>query len=273
MNKRDLRNPLWILIALPFYAYIPLVNRPPYLWTEGESFKEYLDYFAAQSGLIGGLAIVPPDNLWMRLSDSGILLATSFAAAIPFLIFSIFNKKNGILIPLTLIFFLYYFTMITSNAYIYMLPTVAFGALLISRYKIDYVSRILIYIIALTLIAWNLQHYDIGNNLDKELSATNFYQQVEQLPQDAVVYTGVSGWQRGSIWLYNYTNNTDMKSVSALALSEKDKLIGLQNLQIGLTKGVLYRSVDTNAELKQARLEPWHPSIDEMYEAVRLERG
>lgn len=278
LNRRSLKNFFWIFLALPWYAYIPLANREPYLWTKGESFSAYLDYFGSQTGLIMGLAIVPPDNLWMRLHDFGILLITGFGAALPFLFIATVvrsYKKYWLLPALTWVFALYYFTMVTSNAYIYMVATMAFGALLVGRYPISTGPRTIIYGVILATMVWNVNHYDIGVNLDAELSAHNFYEQVRFLPADAVVYTGVSGWQRGAIWLYNYENEqqTGIVSVSALALSEEEKLEGLHQLKRGLNQGLLYRSVDTNAELKQAQLIPWRPTEDEMIRAVRLEEG
>ena len=278
LKRNSLKTFLWIFVALPFYAYIPLANREPYLWTNGESVRAYLDYFGAQTGLIMGLAVVPTDNLFMRISDISILFITGFGATLPILFlatFSITKKKQWVLPILVWTFALYYFTMTTGNAYIYMLPTMAFGALLIAHYPIGGVVRATVVIFLGFIMIWNLNHYDIGNNLDAELSATNFYEQVIQLPDNSVVYTGVSGWQRGSIWLYNYENNqtTGLVSVSALALNDEEKQNGLQFLKDGLSRNQLYRSVDTNAELKQAQLIPWHPTMDEMIRAVRLEKG
>ena len=278
LRKNSLKSFLWIFIALPFYAYIPLANREPYLWTNGESFRAYLDYFGSQSGLIMGLAAVPADNLIMRISDISILMITGFGAALPILFLATFfglKKKQWLLPVLAWAFALYYFTMTTGSAYIYILPTMAFGAVLIARYPIGGIARaVIISVLAFTMV-WNLNHYDIGNNLDAELSATNFYEQVIQLPDNSVVYSGTRGWQRGSIWLYNYENNqtTGIVSVSALALNEEEQLEGLQSLKDGLSRNQLYRSVDTNAELKQAQLILWHPTMDEMISAVRLAKG
>ena len=278
LKKNSLKTFFWIFVALPFYTYIPLANREPHLWTNGESVRAYLDYFGAQTGLIMGLAVVPANNLFMRISDISILFITGFSAALPILFLATFSqlrKKQWILPALVWVFAFYYFTMISGNAYIYMLPTMAFGALLISRYRLSAITQVVILVMVLYGIVWNLNHYDIGNNLDAELSATNFYEQVIQLPDNSVIYVGVSGWQRGSIWLYNYENNqkTGLVSVSALALNDEERQNGLQSLKDGLSYNQLYRSVDTNAELKQAQLIPWHPTMDEMIKAVRLEKG
>ncbi len=278
LRKNSLKNFFWIFVALPFYAYIPLANREPYLWTNGESVRAYLDYFGAQSGLIMGLAVVPSANLLMRISDISILFITGFGAALPILFLATlsgFKKKQWVLPILVWTFALYYFTMVTGTAYIYILPTMAFGVLLIARYPIGGVVRAVVVIFLGFTMLWNLNHYDIGNNLDAELSATNFYEQVIQLPDNSVVYSGTRGWQRGAIWLYNYENNqtTRIVSVSALALNDEEKQNGLQSLKDGLSRNQLYRSVDTNAELKQAQLIPWHPTMDEMIDAVRLEKG
>lgn len=272
LNGKDRRNVLFVLLALPWYLYIPIFNREPYIWIKGNYLKAYIDYFGAQGGLLGGLAIWPPENLIMRMKDITVITLAGFGAAIPFIFLGMrerFRNKDWLLPIIFVIPAAYYFTMLTSNAYIYMLPVFAYGSLLLTGGKIY--SRIIIAVGIVTLLIINAQAYDIGNNLDPEYVAQAYYDRLEELPGDAVIYTYLNGWERGAIWLHNEDFGTNQRSVSKLWISETDRDQRIRDIEYGLENGVLYHSVDVDQTIKHSIIELWNPTLEEVHELLYAE--
>ncbi len=275
-SRQSLKHAAWILIALPFYLYIPIFNREPFLWTTGTDIKAVATYFGSQGGLIGGLAIRPMDNLFGRFHDMGLILLVGFAASLPLLIWAFYDHiktKKWLLPVLVVLPSVYYFTLLTPNAFIYMVPAFAFGAIMIGGLRRAAITKTLVALMSILLMIANTQFYDIGDTLDPNLSAAAFYDQLGSLPNDAVVYSGVNGWERAAVWLYNFDHpESERQSISTLVLSKREAVSFLTTAQEARDKGVLYRSVDIEPRIKRSFIIPWmNPTDEELIEAIRID--
>ncbi len=260
-NGRNVRNIALVLLALPFYLYIPLFNSEPYIWTRGEGFKDYLSYFSGQGGLIGGLAVFPIDDLSERLRCIGILLVGGFAAGLPLVLragWAEVHRHQYLLAVLVAVPTLYYLTTLGAAAYVFMMPTFAFGAILLCK-SLGRTLTHIVTICTIVLIFLNVSLYDIGVSLDPDLSATGFRQQLEQIPNDSLIFTSNRGWERGVIWLFNRDNSTSIQSVQANWLSNKDRESRVSEVFLALSLDRLYRSELVEPETKGSAIVPWKP--------------
>lgn len=204
INKRSLKPALAFFLCIPLFLYVPLTNRPPYYMIGGESLSDYTDYFfKAASGVAGGLPLWPLSNIYERLWDVsrvllgglGISLVLSYLAARS-------NWREHLpLILLGLLPLVYYVTSSDSKAYFSILPTIAFLAILATKY--DWKSlKITCSIICSCLIVMNIFLYDFGRVIDKEQTAVQFYNQLQELPPGSALETCWCADQ------YNYINMT-----------------------------------------------------------------
>lgn len=213
------------LLGLLFYIWIPFANSPPYNWIEGNSFSSYLNYFFSQGGLIGGLAVTQPDAI-LRLQDyiavDGLSFALSGLLIIPAIIWA-FKQKNiecRILFFLVIFVMVYYLTDMAPQVYRYQVVGFPFAALLavkgseiITKQWLQKAVVIAVVCSSVFLMGFNIQNYDIGRNLDKDMVARQYYNSLSELPQNCSVWTEHGGWWRGTVWLYNSEHNTDIKII------------------------------------------------------------
>ncbi|MCK9598443.1 MAG: DUF2723 domain-containing protein [Sphaerochaeta sp.] len=212
---------MW-LFGFLFYAYVPLANHPPYNWIEGETFGNYLNYFFSQGGLIGGLSINTGD-LVMRMQDFIVITAVSFGISglliLPAIV-TAFKQKDmeGVLLFFLFIFPLFYYaTNMAPQVYTYTMPAFAFGGLLAvkgSQYftlkRMQVALPALVAVTSVFLIGFNIQTYDIGRNLDRDMVMVRYYESLDELPDGAYVWTENGGWWRGTVWLYNSDKGRDL---------------------------------------------------------------
>ncbi len=212
---------LW-LFGFLFYAYVPLANHAPYNWIQGESLTSYMNYFFSQGGLIGGLSINTGDII-MRLQDfitiSGISFGISGLLILPACV-AAFRRKDaeGVLLFFLFIFpIVYYLTDMAPQVYTYMMPAFAFGGLLAvkgSEYfdlkRMQVALPALVAVTSVFLIGFNIQSYDIGRNLDRDMVMVRFYESLDSLPDGTVLWTENGGWWRGTVWLYNADKGRDL---------------------------------------------------------------
>jgi hypothetical protein len=141
-------------------------------------------------------------------------------AIVPIVIYFWSIRKNGgwyktpllwlIMFPIVL-----YATNLAPQTYVYLLPTIAFGAIAAGLglakwrrkfYHLKYV--ILGGVIVLGL--FNLNYFDIGRTLDKNLSANQFYtEEIPKLPDDAIL-VAQQGWEWAAVFPYNKENDTNI---------------------------------------------------------------
>lgn len=214
---------VWML-GLLFYIWVPLVNREPYNWIEGESFKHYISYFMGQGGLIGGLSVFEPDGM-QRLYDFVGITALSFALSglliVPGLI-KVFKGQGKNLEGMTCAYLMifpivYYATDMAPQVYTYMMPAFAFGGLMavmgaesINRPALRKWVPLAVGVSSVVLMGCNLQWFDIGRTLDKDLQARVYYESLDELEDGSYLWLDHGGWWRDTIWLYNEDTGSDI---------------------------------------------------------------
>jgi hypothetical protein len=191
-----------------FYLYIPLTNRPPYMWntpnSEGGIFGFISDSVQTAAMLSGALAI--PDIPKRILDTIGLLLVNFGIIGIVPLIVG-FGKKwwRTILFWLVAIPVIYVLINLAPQVYVYAQIGIAFGAIAIGI-GLSKLNRKWLYATGLAtilLLSFNAYYFDIGKHLDPELSATKYYQ--EELPKvsDGEIFMPQYGWEWAAIYLYN----------------------------------------------------------------------
>lgn len=260
-NHRLSWKSLYVFIGLPFYLYVPLLNRAPYHWIAGNQLTDYMQYFFGQGGLIFGLAIIPPDDLLMRLYDTGVVLVGGLGIATVFIVKNIQKTVwRRIEIWLFLLPIVYYSTSLPPQAYVYMLPSIVFGCILaVERLVLNRLYQRFLYLGFGLLFLFNLQVYDVGATLDEDRSATAFYEALNNLPSNAVVYTGTHGWEVVTVWLYQYDTGRNVSTLNRpWSKTDVDNQVSL--LETAAANNVLYRTVLTDPSVYGVRVEQWNAS-------------
>src|SRR3990167_3287047 len=128
IQKQSLWTAGWaILIGLPWYAYIPLANRPPYVSVAGESLADYKSFFLSQGGLLGGLAVLSErfalsEDFRERLWDlARILLALGPGLVVLMLAVKAGVRGRRMLLPTVMLgITAYWFTDLDPRVYTYL---------------------------------------------------------------------------------------------------------------------------------------------------------
>lgn len=157
-------------------------------------------------------------NFPKRLFETAVLLTTSFGLAlIPMLYWFKDWKKAGFLIACIAVPVFYYVGCNVETAYVHF--TLAFPFLAVAaglgmdKFKLH--PSIVLVASGILLLVFPLS-FDIGNTLDKELSAQNMYRQIEQIPDGSVVFgycedtqgnATVGGREQVGIMYYDKLNN------------------------------------------------------------------
>lgn len=210
-----------------FYLYIPITNRPPYMWNtpNSEGMLGFLnDSTSTATMLSGGLAIM---DLPKRFLDAAglFLLNVAVIGIIP-LIFAFKNRNwwKTLLFWLVVIPTGYYIINLAPQTYVYVQPSIAFGAIAIGI-GLTKVNRKLVLATAscaIILLGFNGYYFDIGKNLDPNLSATKYY--YEELPKvkDGEILMPQYGWEWAAIYLYNANENRQIVPVCVDTLISPD---------------------------------------------------
>jgi hypothetical protein len=207
-----------------FYLYVPLTNRPPYMWVTSNStggiFGFIKDSISTALMLSGQLAIY---DFPKRLFDVGgqILLNFAIVGVIP-LVFAFKNGKNwykDVLLWMCIIPTLYYSIDLAPQTYCYMQPSIAFGAIAIGigLTKINFkCAKKIAYgtaVCAIVLLGYNAWYFDIGKQLDPNLSATEYYTvELNKVP-DGQILMPYYGWEWAAIYKYNADNDRHITAV------------------------------------------------------------
>ena len=207
-----------------FYLYIPLTNRPPYMWQasnqSGGLFGFIKDSWDTAIMLTGGLSIW---DLPKRLLDASGLILLSFGAALIPLYFALrkqFYKR--VLFWLVAIPTVYYITDLAPQTYVYLQPAIAFGAVAVgiglTKLKheklLGYGTAVRAIVFFVLIIgAVDFHYMDIGVMLDPELSAVKYY--TEELPKvpDGQVLMPQYAWEWAAIYPYNRNENRNITPV------------------------------------------------------------
>jgi hypothetical protein len=206
-------------LGILWYLYLPLTNRPPFddVWLRGDSLMDYVNYLFGQKGLVLGLAVYSPDAL-VRAADLAPIMVGGFAAAlVPMLV----RTRNDLLTWLTWLPIAHYAFGLPHVAYVYMMPAFAFGGVMamegveiIKGWAVQHEWRkwlpAMVAAPALFLMALNLSVFNIGGQLDPELTASQFYEDLHGVNTEAVVWTYHRGWELVVIRLHNKRHGTNI---------------------------------------------------------------
>ncbi len=237
VGNKDLRKWKQILIIgsfFLFYLYIPITNRAPYMWQSPNNSQAGIlgfigDTWATAVMLSGGISIW---ELPKRILDAAGILGVSFGIGIILLVFAFwkFNKSvkwyKDTLFWLVISYVLYYCSDLAPQTYVYMLPTIAFGCIVIgvvlSRIKNWKLWAFVICGTSLIMLGINVNYFDIGRTLDKNLSAKEFYE--KELPKvpDGQILLAQQGWEWAAAFPYNMNNNKNIIPVAIGTLASKN---------------------------------------------------
>lgn len=259
--KLSARNIGCLLVGAPFYAYIFFANDAPYVWIAGYEVKDYLRYFMGQTGMIGGLSVIPTDPLIRRLQDSALILLGNLTIAIPFIILSIKNRikaRDFLLVTLFVVPIVYYFTNISDLTYVYIMPSVAFAAILVALRITEKFYKVFTCVLA-SLALFNVICYNINDGmLDKNMTAKAFYDSLETIPPNSLVWCESRGWERTAILAYNKDNNTNIQAPYFYyegSYKDKEPLTTVTNLLTEYqNKGLLYITEIVDSKNKEVKL-------------------
>lgn len=191
---------------LLFYLYIPLTvafNQAPDMWGNiGSDF--FSDNLSTAIMLIGGLSIW---DFPKRVLDTvGILGVSLGVALVPIAIFSV--KRGWYKEPLTWLFILpviYHCTNLAPQTYVYMMPSIAFGAVIagVGLAKMRPYWRHVVLAGAVIALIINANYFDIGRTLDPELSARKYYSEELTKVPDGQILVAHQGWEWAAVFKYN----------------------------------------------------------------------
>lgn len=240
--NKEMRHWKWVLTTgsfLSFYLYIPIVG------LLGNSLSmwgnETLEGFTKNNAgtmmmLAGGLAILDlPKRILNTIGILGVSLGLGFIIIIWHYI-RLKTLRNSLL-WLMLIPILYYGANLAPETYVYLLPAIAYGAIVVgigvSKLHIRWGYAVLF--VALALMAFNANYFDIGRTLDPNLSAQRFYD--EELPKikDGEIYLG-GGWTWAIVYLYNKEENRNIIPICTDILPSQEYLAMVEAKGINLVR-------------------------------------
>ena len=196
---------------LMFYLYLPVTNRPPYMWHQPNA--SLAGDFLADNGstlamLGGGLSIW---DLPKRLLDAGGLVLLSM----PWIVAAIWTfRQHRALMWLTVLPIVYYVSNLAPQTYVYVIAAVpfatvaAFAALAHHwRFVKRYMLTALVVFSGMTVWAG-----DIGRTLDPEMSAVKFRQELDRIP-DGDILLAQQGWEWAIVFPYNADKGRNITSI------------------------------------------------------------
>jgi hypothetical protein len=206
-----------------FYLYIPIVaqvNPNNDMW--GNETASGL--FGGTLGMVlmhtGGIAIW---DLPKRIIDDLFILVVSFGLGIVPLVWYFIKQRTwkSALLWLVLIPFVYVITDLAQQVVVYLIVGVAFGSIAVglglSKLNIRWAWAV--GLVAIGLLGFNANYFDIGRTLDPEMSAVKFYNDLDRIP-DGEYFMG-GGWTWSMVYLYNREEGRDIIPVSIDALPDK----------------------------------------------------
>jgi hypothetical protein len=222
--NKELRSwkPMLIMASfLLFYLYIPITNRPPYMWQSepGQLGAGFIaDNLSTLLMLWGGLSIW---DLPKRILDTiGVLGVSLMLAIIPIAIMLKQWKR-----PLFWMFVLpiiYYATNLAPQTYVYMMPSIAAGAILAGEglQKLNRKWVLAVAGISIVMLGFNANYFDVGRTLDTNMSARQFYNELDKVP-DGQILMAQQGWEWAIVYPYNKEEGRGIIPVCTGTLASK----------------------------------------------------
>ncbi len=204
-----------IMAFLLFYLYIPIttvINHPPDMWGNTTIKSFFWDNYSTTLMLLGGLSIW---DFPKRILDTiGILGVSLGLAIIP--IATMFKPLKSLLLWLFILPIVLFATNLAMQTYVYVMPSIAFGAILamIGLSRMRFWWTYAVGIVAVGLLIFNANYFDLGRTLDPELSANKFYTQELAKVPDGQILMPQYGWEWASIIPFNKRENRNIIAVS-----------------------------------------------------------
>ena len=211
---------------LIFYIYVPLTNRPPYMWAPpsgsiGSFLRNFWsDNVSTAMMLIGGLSIWDfPKRILDMLGQIGV----SFTLGLIPLLAALWSRKfwKEPLFWLVIIPIGYYCTNLAPQTSVYLMPSIAFGSILVGvglkklqalwdssklvlwkAYAIA-ILPVLVLVSSVGMMGFNGWYFDIGHHLDPNMSAMQFYNQELPKVPDGEILVAQQGWEWAMVFVYN----------------------------------------------------------------------
>ncbi len=221
---KSFRNWRYVLVAASFalfYLYIPITNRPPYMWqSQSNSFSNSLVAIGSTIMMLSGQI-----TIWalpQRIIETILLVVVTLGAGLVPAIVALkkLKWKAHSLFWLFTIPILYFVTDLSPQTWVYILPAMAFGACLagigLAKLNRTWATGI-VGLAAVGLALFNFNYMDVGRTLDPNMSATKYYAELNKVP-DGQILVAQQGWEWAMIFVYNKYENRNIVPVCALNL-------------------------------------------------------
>lgn len=240
-----------------FYLYIPIVaqvNPNANMW--GNENPE--GFIGGTLGMVvmltGGLSMW---DMPKRILDTLLILGVSFGLGIIPMIWYFIKTRSwrNSLLWLTLIPIIYFAINLAAPTYVYMIVSVAFGSIAVGLgiAKLGDKCGVPVMTVAILLLLFNSVYFDIGEQLDPEMSAMKFYN--EELPKisDGEYFMG-GGWTWSMVYLYNRQEGRDIIPISIDALPDKNYWSVLDEMGVNYDRNLLPFDTEIGYISKQGKL-------------------
>ncbi len=242
ITYKELRNVILVIITLlflAFYAYIPItaaINSDLQMWDNATFSSFFGGAWGVLWFLTGSLSVW---DLPKRIIDTIGILGVSLGLGFVVFIIGLWRmrKTNKALLFLVLIPIAYFATNLAAQTYVYLMPAIAFGSIIIgitlSRMHISwsYVTML----VAGGMLVFNANYFDIDRQLDPEMSAMKFYnEELAKIP-DGDIYMG-GGWTWAIIYLYNQEEGRNIIPICSSTLISEIYLQKLEGMGIKLER-------------------------------------
>ncbi len=242
VQHKEMRNWVLAIITLSFllfYLYIPIstaINGDLHMWgntTPGGFIRANLGVLLM---LGGGLSVWDfPKRVFDTIGMLGVSLGLGLIVIV-YYFYKIRRWQNGLL-WLFLIPIIWFATNLSAETYVYLMPSIAFGAIVVglglSKMRMGWTIAVLV--VAIGLLGFNANYFDIGRTLDPEMSAMKFYN--EELPKisDGQYFMG-GGWNWAMVYLYNKEENRNIIPISIDVIPSEEYFSILEKQGIKLVR-------------------------------------
>lgn len=223
-----------------FYAYIPLTNREPFMWFPAPDsvniFRAIFDdVLGTINMLIGSLGIW---DLPKRLLDVlGIIGVSIGGITIIPLVYYFRRTKfwKSVLFWLIVVPIVLFIGELDMNTFDYMMVAMPFltvaicCGLAMMKGKFGKILQVATLVVVLGFGLFNAWFFDIGNNLDKNLGATNLFRNEFNKIPDGAIFMPNYAWEWEAIYKYNADNDKHIYPICIDILPSKNyqqQLIG-----------------------------------------------
>lgn len=211
---------------LVFYIYMPLskiFTDQPNMWGNTTFKSFFTNNISVFTMLIGQIAIY---DLPKRIFDSIGVLGISLGLGLPLIIWWIFKIKTwkNELLWLFVLPIAWQVGDLAPQCMKYMEASVGWGAIIIVLFLANYGWKwaLPVWMSAITLLGINGNYWDLGRTLDKNLSATEFYEKEIPKMKDGDIFVTQGAWEWIEIYLYNKQMGHSIQPVCMGILASPD---------------------------------------------------